>query len=489
MNRRFWRIFLTATVAVLCALCGWACSSEGSANSSGTGINTEKYENFYGSYKTAYVFPYGGEMIVSLYQDGSYQIYEMYINTNDGYYRQATETGTYTKGEGFVSDTLTVGWIFAFHATNTNGIQNGEYFNLNMGFYTENLWKDRIFFYGQKEGDGPTLYMSIGESGYYKLDYVPVQYSLTYAAGEGGSITGDTEQVVEKGEDGYEVTAVADYGYEFVGWSDGVKTAKRQDNNVQSSISVVAEFELVLPVYTVRYTCTEGGGFVVDMYDRGDDWFVSTDPTPVEQRLIEGLDGEEVAVYPNNGYEFIGWSDGVTEMVRQEKDVRENIEVQAIFKPVYTYTAEVGLSGGLGKVVVSDMARYANDYTVQATAVPEEGWAFYGWSDGVKTATRTDTLTEDFYVEAIFGKVFTLIALDGGTLSYEGQSGKKIEVVVISDQYPAPYVTAIADEGYDCMGWFEATDADSWRVSYSDGVRLDFYSTRTTYYAIFKKEE
>lgn len=69
------------------------------------------------------------------------------------------------------------------------------------------------------------------------------EYTLKYAAGEGGSVTGETEQVVKEGEDGSTVTAVADFGYKFVKWSDGVTTAERTDRQVDGDVTVTAEFE------------------------------------------------------------------------------------------------------------------------------------------------------------------------------------------------------------------------------------------------------
>ena len=71
----------------------------------------------------------------------------------------------------------------------------------------------------------------------------PNEYTLKYAAGEGGSVTGETEQVVQEGKDGSTVTAVADFGYKFVQWSDGVTTAERTDREVSGDITVTAEFE------------------------------------------------------------------------------------------------------------------------------------------------------------------------------------------------------------------------------------------------------
>ncbi len=66
--------------------------------------------------------------------------------------------------------------------------------------------------------------------------------SITYTAGEGGSITGDIIQSVAPGENGTEVTAVPETGYKFVKWSDGETKASRTDTNITSDINLTAEF-------------------------------------------------------------------------------------------------------------------------------------------------------------------------------------------------------------------------------------------------------
>ena len=69
------------------------------------------------------------------------------------------------------------------------------------------------------------------------------QYTLTYLAAEGGTISGTTPQTVDEGGDGSEVVAVPASNYEFVRWSDGVLTAARTDTGVTSDLTVTAIFK------------------------------------------------------------------------------------------------------------------------------------------------------------------------------------------------------------------------------------------------------
>ena len=71
----------------------------------------------------------------------------------------------------------------------------------------------------------------------------PIEYEVTYEAGEGGLIDGDMFQIILHGGDGEGVMAEAEEEYIFVEWSDGVKTPYRVDKNVTSSFTVTAIFQ------------------------------------------------------------------------------------------------------------------------------------------------------------------------------------------------------------------------------------------------------
>lgn len=76
----------------------------------------------------------------------------------------------------------------------------------------------------------------------------PIYYELEYEAGEGGVIEGEIFQVVEEGENGSMVIAIADEGYIFVGWSDMLEKGKiaespeRTDLDVHGNVKVTAIF-------------------------------------------------------------------------------------------------------------------------------------------------------------------------------------------------------------------------------------------------------
>ena len=97
--------------------------------------------------------------------------------------------------------------------------------------------------------------------------FVQIYHTLTYLSTSGGSLQGDTLQIVSEGADGTPVLAVPDEGYLFAGWSDWVRDNPRTDIQVTSNITVRARFapipEPPLPVvYSVSAAVTQGEGSV-----------------------------------------------------------------------------------------------------------------------------------------------------------------------------------------------------------------------------------
>jgi hypothetical protein len=156
--------------------------------------------------------------------------------------------------------------------------------------------------------------------------YVVAQFetsdiTLRYLAGTGGSISGDAVQTVHLGDDGTEVTAVADEHYRFVKWSDNVMTASRRDLDNTEDLTVTATFELIY--HELTYLAGAGGSVEGD----------------TEQTVVDGGDGTLVTARPDEpdethiyGFEFVEWSDGVLAPARRELDVRADLTVTAIFR-------------------------------------------------------------------------------------------------------------------------------------------------------------
>lgn len=82
-------------------------------------------------------------------------------------------------------------------------------------------------------------------------------YTVNYFAGENGEIEGELAQSGKYGDETARVTAVPNFGYHFVSWSDGVTEATRNDQFIENK-QIKANFEVSTNKYTYNYKYADG---------------------------------------------------------------------------------------------------------------------------------------------------------------------------------------------------------------------------------------
>lgn len=124
------------------------------------------------------------------------------------------------------------------------------------------------------------------------------------------------------------------------------------------------------------------------------------------QRVAAHGEGEYViALAMTPSYRFKQWSDNVKEASRIDRNVTGNIDVEAEFeKATYTLKYKIGTGGELEQGELEQTVDHGGNGT-KVVVSPQEGWVFFGWSDGLKDAERTDEhVVNNLEVEAIFVK-------------------------------------------------------------------------------------
>jgi hypothetical protein len=280
-------------------------------------------------------------------------------------------------------------------------------------------------------------------------------YTLTYIAGLNGTISGTTPQTVNHGENGAAVTAVANFGFHFVNWNDGWTGDTRHETNVTSTMVFTANF--AINTYTLTY--------------RAGVWGSISGATP--QTVNHGGAGTAVTAVPDQGYRFVNWSDGVTTATRTDAGVTHDIDVTANFSPLmYTLTYTAGANGTISGTSPQIVPRNGSGTAV--TAVPDIGYHFVIWSDGLGTATRQDTnVTTNIAVTANFAiNTYTLTYTAGANGTISGATPQTVN----HGASGAP-VTAVANTGYHFTGWSDglgnATRQDT-NVTASKSVTANF---------------
>lgn len=205
------------------------------------------------------------------------------------------------------------------------------------------------------------------------------------------------------------LTAVAEYGYHFTQWSDGV-TDNPRTVTVQNSATYTAQFEINSYILTVQSSnpaigTTSGGGSYNYL-------------TPVN-----------ITANPNAGYHFTQWSDGNTDNPRLVT-VTQNATYTAQFA-INSYAVGVASSNSnMGSV--SGSGTYNHNSTATLTATPYYGYHFVQWQDGNTENPRSVVVTDSAQYTAQFDYNSYLVtanssnvtigsAIGGGSYNYLSQ--------------------------------------------------------------------
>ena len=310
---------------------------------------------------------------------------------------------------------------------------------------------------------------SLGEfEGIYNL--------VSYGTSGPGNIEGEVMQYITDGESAQTVTAVPSLGAEFVRWSDGVLTPTRTDDSVSGNISVFAEFRRVTDVFSLYYSAGTGG----------------TIQGETTQEVLVNGSGTEVTAVPDEGYGFIKWSDGVTTATRTDTNITQHLSVTAEFGRKITLSYSAGEGGTVQGETTQELIEGTAGTSV--TAVPNEGWYFVSWTDGVDTPTRTDTPSyhgnSTVSFKATFAPYHTvkyIVYGEGGTI--QGDTTQLVK----PEETPTA-VTAVPDEGYKLKGWYEDSVSDGNLLiaageTFSGGPIWYYGDGTTTYYVAFEPIE
>ena len=310
---------------------------------------------------------------------------------------------------------------------------------------------------------------SLGEfEGIYNL--------VSYGTSGPGNIEGEVMQYITDGESAQTVTAVPSLGAEFVRWSDGVLTPTRTDDYVSGNISVFAEFRRVTDVFSLYYSAGTGG----------------TIQGETTQEVLVNGSGTEVTAVPDEGYGFIKWSDGVTTATRTDTNITQHLSVTAEFGRKITLSYSAGEGGTVQGETTQELIEGTAGTSV--TAVPNEGWYFVSWTDGVDTPTRTDTPSyhgnSTVSFKATFAPYHTvkyIVYGEGGTI--QGDTTQLVK----PEETPTA-VTAVPDEGYKLKGWYEDSVSDGNLLiaageTFSGGPIWYYGGGTTTYYVAFEPIE
>ena len=286
--------------------------------------------------------------------------------------------------------------------------------------------------------------------------WVNNSYTLTYNAGTHGSIAGATSQTVTAGANGSAVTPMPAAGYYFVNWSDGSTATPRSDLNVNTNITVTANFA-ALPTYQVSYFDNVATENLV----------VPTDPSFYYSGNFATVSVTEPS---RTGYTFGGWTlnsantgtiykTGVNILIPING---ANVALYALWNiNSYTITYSPG-TGGIGAAPATPTsALFGTTFILPPNSYTRTGYSFIGWSNGTTTYLPGATYPSTGSVNANVN-LTALWNINSYTITYSPGTGGigAAPTNPISAQFGTTFIlppNSYTRSGYSFIGWSNGT--------------------------------
>lgn len=287
---------------------------------------------------------------------------------------------------------------------------------------------------------------------------VEVAYDTTM-----GTVSGAEDTVYVEGT---VLTLVAEpaTGYHFTGWSNG-ETSATLTLTVDGDTTLTANF--AINVYTITANVNNAQMGTV------------TAPATAEH-------GEEITLTatPNDGYRFLGWSNGDTNTTIT-LTVTANVTLTARFEQIPVYRILLASANTTMGSVTPGLQNVREGEQVTATATANDGYRFVNWTDANGNVVSTDNpyvfaASADITLTANFESTAVLYTVTGiADSSYMGI------VLGAGDYAENATVTLVAQayEGFKLLHW---TDANGNIVS-EENPYIFNVTADVTYIAVFER--
>ena len=251
------------------------------------------------------------------------------------------------------------------------------------------------------------------------------------------------------------LTATANYGYQFVRWSDYSTENPRRiaatANITKTAIFDFNQYNLTVQADTSIHGSCNGGGSYNYLSER------------------------TIRANANYGYHFTQWNDGDTNNPRVITLTQDTAFIASFSKNQYTLTVSSN-DTTLGSVVGSGTYEYLDTVSISATTI--EHYHFVRWDDGNTLNPRNIIVTSDISRSAIFAIDTHSVTLQAANITHGTCSG--------SGQYQygtAATVEALPYSGYQFLHWSDGSTYNPYTFAVVNNIQLTahFYAVGTPY--------
>ncbi len=244
----------------------------------------------------------------------------------------------------------------------------------------------------------------------------PTTYKLTIGTVTGGTLT--TTPAATSYESGatVSVTATPSTGYKFTGWTGACSGTGTCSITMTGDKTVGATFEQQqAATYKLTVNTAVGGA-------------IATSPVQPTAGYASGA-SVSVTATPSTGYKFTGWTGACSGTGICKITMDANKSVGAEFAKAPTQTINTQATNG--KITFTPAGPdFPEGGTVQATAVPNEGYKFTGWQGACSGTGACSVVIPNYalYLGALFEKVITGVDRRDASAAFATVQGDRLLV-------------------------------------------------------------
>ena len=292
-----------------------------------------------------------------------------------------------------------------------------------------------------------------------------IKVSLAKNVTEAGSVSELTETY--KLGDSVTLTATTNPGYTFIGWFDG-------NTELTKELTYTFTMSAENKTYTAKWIK------------------VNTEANLSEAGSVSELtetykpgDSATVTATTNQGYTFIGWFDGDTELTKELSYIFTMPAENKTFTAKWTYytvSTETNMPEA-GTYTEKTEEKTTVETEVTLTATTNIGYTWLGWFDG--DTELTNELTYTFTMPAE-NKTYTAKWIKVNTETNLSEAGSVSELNETYKLGDSATVTATTNQGYTFIGWFDGDTELTKELSYIFTMPAEnkTYTAKWTFYTI-----
>ena len=223
-----------------------------------------------------------------------------------------------------------------------------------------------------------------------------------------------------------DIIATPEYGYAFKNWQGDCTGTGACQMTIDGAKVITVNFE-AKPIFTLNTSNSSGGSISLK-----DGTLACAADTVCNFNIVEN-EAVIIKPLPARGYIFTGWTGACTGISGCNLTMSANQSVVATFIKIPTDTGKIlslqmstggsiALADALGECFIDCQLSFSQNETITATAKPDAGYAFTGWSGDCQedttcqvTMSAAHSITATF-IEIPTGKLLSLKMSSGGSI-------------------------------------------------------------------------